>query len=73
MGPSFPIGPTLMTAVAITTANIIVAWILVRAVGRGRGTDLSAETVGILVAVGLVCAAGAVLGWRSYLRRRRLS
>jgi hypothetical protein len=71
MGLRFPVGPAVMTALAVAAANILVAWILVRSVGRG--IDLSALTVVILIAVGLICTAGAVFGWRSYLRRRQLS
>jgi hypothetical protein len=70
MGLRFPVGPAVMTALAVAAANILVAWILVRSVGRG--IDLSAMTVGVLLGVGLICTAGAVLGWRSYLRRRHL-
>ncbi len=70
MGPRFPVGPAVITALAVVTANILVAWILVRSVGRGRGVDLSAMTIGILIAVGLICTVGAVFGWRAYLRRR---
>jgi hypothetical protein len=71
MGLTFPVGPAAMTALAVAVVNILVAWILVRS--AGRGIDLSAMTIGILIGVGLICTAGAVFGWRSYLRRRQLS
>src|SRR5215208_4363712 len=47
MGLRFPVGPAVMTALAVAAANILVAWILVRSVGRG--IDLSALTVVILI------------------------
>lgn len=61
--------PILATALAFATLNLVVAYAIARALGM-RAFELSGVTLWVLVLVGLMAAAVAVVLWRRYLQPR---
>ena len=70
MRRGLPIGPMVSTVAAVAAANILLAYVLTRALTRGQMLELGGETLGALAVVAIVGTAAAVVGWRRYLVRR---
>ena len=59
------------TVLAACTLNVLLAYGLVSALGRGGAVVLDEAVQAGIAVVALGSTAAATLGWRNYLRRRR--
>lgn len=66
-----PVGPLVSTAACIAAVNVLLAQLLAQAVSPGAALRLGTGLTVALVVVVVASALLAVVGWRSYLRRRQ--
>ncbi len=71
VGGKLPLAPMVATAVCAAGANVVLAFVLTRALFPGSAPSLGPTVIVALVLVALASGAYAVFGWRTYLRRRR--
>lgn len=68
--PRVPLSAVLSTVLALVSVNLVLAYVLARAVGSIR--DVPAAALWALLAIGVLSALVAVAGWRRYLARAGL-
>jgi hypothetical protein len=66
-----PVGPLVSTAVSVAAANVLIAYLVARAVDARLPVDLGGLGLAVLGLLAACAAIIAVMGWRAYLRRRR--
>jgi hypothetical protein len=59
------------TAVSVAAANVVIAYLVARAVDARLPVDLGGLGLAVLGLLAAGAAVMAVMGWRAYLRRRR--
>jgi len=71
VGGKLPLAPMLATAVCVAGANVVLAFLLSRALFPASAPAFGPTAIVALMVAAVASGAYAVFGWRAYLRGRR--